>query len=112
MACEQLPAGIDLRPDALGDAEDHAANQRPPKIAEPADDDRLETEDQPTGSHERIEIGADRQKHPRDRDDSKRKRHRGGIDLPVVEPHQQRNFAVVAGGAKRPAESRMVEQEL
>ena len=36
MARENLSAGVELRADGLGHAEDDAARQRPPKAAEPA----------------------------------------------------------------------------
>ncbi len=44
---KQLPARIDLRADRLRHAEDDAARERAPHAAEPADDHRLEAEDQP-----------------------------------------------------------------
>jgi hypothetical protein len=50
MASQQLPARIDLRPDRLRHAENDAAHQRAPHIAEPADNDRLEAEDPMAGS--------------------------------------------------------------
>src|SRR5439155_27371939 len=54
VAGEQLPARIDLRADRLRHAEDDAAGQRAPHAAEPADDDRLEAEDQPRRPDRRI----------------------------------------------------------
>ena len=47
MPGQDLPAGIDLGADALRDAQDDAAGQRAPEVAKPADDHRLEAEDQP-----------------------------------------------------------------
>src|SRR5258708_10759678 len=42
MPGEDLPFGIDVGADGLGDADDHSAGERPPETPEPADDHRLE----------------------------------------------------------------------
>ena len=62
MAGKNLPVGIDRGADGLGDAEHDAAGQRAPEDAEPADDHRLEGEDQPRRADGGIEIGADAEK--------------------------------------------------
>ena len=49
MAGEHAPAGRELGAHRLGDAEDDPADERAPQRAEPADDHRLEREDQPVG---------------------------------------------------------------
>ena len=46
----------DSRAERLGDAENHAAQERAPKAAEPADDHRLEREDQPSRTAARIKV--------------------------------------------------------
>src|SRR5438045_2677954 len=63
VACEQIPAGIELRADRLGNTENDAAGQCPPHAAESADDDGLEAEDQPRRADRRIEIGAYGKQH-------------------------------------------------
>ena len=50
MPGEQLPARVDHRAQRLRDAQDDAAHQRAPEIAEAADDHRLEAEDQAPGA--------------------------------------------------------------
>ena len=112
MAGQQLPARIDLRADRLRHAEDDAAGQRAPHIAEPADDDRLEAEDQPRRADRRIEIGAHRQEHAGDGDDGERQRHRHGEHVAGVEAHQLRHRLVVGGGAEGAAERGAIEQRL
>ena len=59
MAGEERQADIDLAADRLGDAEEDAADERPPQAAEAADDDGLEAEDQQDRAGEGIEIDAD-----------------------------------------------------
>ena len=112
MAGEHLPARIDLRADRLRDAEDDAAGERAPQAAEPADDHRLEAEDQPRRADRRIEIGAHRQKHAGDRDHRERQRHGEREDVAVVEAHQLRHRRIVGGGAEGAAERGAVEHEL
>ena len=112
MAGEHLPARIDLRADRLRDAENDAAGERAPEAAEPADDHRLEAEDQPRRPDRRIEIGADGEEHAGDRDDRERQRHREREDVAVVEAHQLRDRLVVGGGAEGAAERGAVEQQL
>src|SRR5207249_12113393 len=46
MAGEHPTAGIDPSANRLRDAEDDAADERPPERTDAADDDRLESEDQ------------------------------------------------------------------
>src|SRR5579862_2430421 len=50
MSGEDLPGRIERRTEGLGDAEHHAADQRPPQAAEAADDHRLKGEDKPDRS--------------------------------------------------------------
>src|SRR5262245_13436124 len=58
MACQNLPLRIDTRADGLGQPKHDAAGERPPKTAETADDDSLESIEQARGPDGRIEIRA------------------------------------------------------
>src|ERR1051325_8589891 len=63
---QEVPAGVELRADRLGGAENAPPRERPPHAAEPADDDGLETEDQTRRADRRIEVGAHREQHTGD----------------------------------------------
>src|SRR5258708_29106100 len=84
MPGKHLPTGIDVGADALSHAEQDAAEKRAPQAAEAADDHGLEAENQPRRSDRRIEIGAHRDKHARDRDDGDRQRHAEREDVAGV----------------------------
>ena len=47
MTGKDLETGVDLRADGLADAEDDAARERAPEVAQAPDDDRFEGEEQP-----------------------------------------------------------------
>jgi hypothetical protein len=103
MAGEHLPARIDARADRLRDAEDRPAGQRAPQAAEPADDDRLEREDQPRRPDRRIEIGA----HPRNTPAIATTASATPIATAkdaCVDAHQLRAVGIVGGGAEGAAE--------
>src|ERR1700682_3330944 len=63
VAGEDLPSRRQRRADRLRHGEDHAADQRAPHIAESADDDGLESENEPDRSGRRIEDGTDGKQH-------------------------------------------------
>src|SRR5579883_450330 len=56
MAGENLPGGVELRADRLGDAERDAADQRAPKAAEAAEHHRFEGDEQTARPAARVEI--------------------------------------------------------
>src|SRR5262245_52087502 len=112
MPGEHLPAGIDVGADALGDAEQDAAEKRAPQAAEAADDHGLEAENQPRRSDRWIKIGAHRDEHAGDRDDGERQRHAEREDVAVVEAHELRHRLVIGGGAERAPQRRAIEYEL
>src|SRR5262245_53697176 len=60
MAGKEGEADIDLATEGLGDAEEDATGKRSPQTAEPADDHRLEAENEEDRSEKRIEVHADR----------------------------------------------------
>src|SRR5471030_1543405 len=111
MARQNLPLRIEDGADRLCDPEDYRAEQRPPEIAEPADDDRLEGVDQPVGSDRRVEVAADREKDAGDGGHREGDRHRQRIEMPVVDAHQPRRHRIVRGGAEGAAEIAAEEQE-
>ena len=112
MAREDLPAGVKLRADRLGNAEDHAAGQRPPQAAEPADDHRLEGVEQPCRPDGGREVGADRHEGAGERHHRERQCHGEREDMAVVDAHQRRRLMVVRGRAEGHAEPGAEEQKL
>src|SRR5262245_46768013 len=112
MPCEHLPAGIDMGADALGDAQQDAAEERAPQTAEAANDDGFEAENQPRRSDRRIEVGAHGDEHAGDRYDGERQRHAQRENVAVVEAHELRHSLVIGGGAERAPERGAIEYEL
>ena len=97
MSGEHLPARIDVGATPLRDAR---GSRRPPacprESSKTADNDRLETEDQPRRADRGIEIGADGQEHSRrsptiasDRAIAIREH------VAIVEPHQLSDVRIV-----------------
>src|SRR5258708_11542007 len=56
MAGQQLPAGVEMRSDALRNPNDDATRQRAPKAAEPSENDGFEGNQQAAGTRGRVEI--------------------------------------------------------
>ena len=75
VAGEDLPGRRQRGAERLRDAQHHAANQRAPQAAEPADDHGLERQDQPDRPGRRIEIGADGKQHAGERREDHGDRH-------------------------------------
>ena len=112
MPGQKLPARVDRRPERLRDAQNDAARQCAPQIAQPADDHRLEAEDQPPAADRRVETGADTQQHPGNRGDRQRQRHRQPEDMRLVQPHQLGGVLIVGHGPKGAAQRGPVEGPL
>ena len=96
--------GIERGADRLRDAKHHAADQRAPHTAQPADDDGLEGEDQPDRSRRRIENCADAEQDAGDRGEDHRDAERQRIELAIVDAHQLGGVGIVGDGAKGAAE--------
>ena len=110
MPGKDLPFRIDLGADGLGKAEDHAARQCSPQAAEAADDHRLECEDQPGRTDQRIKGGAGAEIEPGDRDNGHGEAHGEGKDARIVDAHQLGDDRVVGGGAKGSPGFRLIEK--
>jgi hypothetical protein len=95
VAGEDLPGRRQRRADRLRDAEHNAADQRAPHVAEPADDHRLESQDEPDRPGRRIENRPDGEQHAgycrEDHGDAQRQR----VELAVVDAHEFRGIGIV-----------------
>src|SRR4029078_9460692 len=88
MPRDPLQTWFTPRPNLWRDSQNDASGQCPPHAAKPADDHRLEGENQPRRSDGRIEIGAYYQKYAGDGDYCQGQRHRHREDVTRVESHQ------------------------
>ncbi len=95
MTRQYLPSGIDFRPDALGNPQDHAPRQRAPQTAQTADDHRLERIKQTRRPDRWVHIRPNRQEHPGNRGHPQRNRHGKRKKPAAVDPHQLRYVAIV-----------------
>src|SRR5207248_4859429 len=112
MAGEHATAGIDPGANRLRDAEDDAADERPPERTDAADDDRLESEDQARRAGTWIEgrRASQRQAGERDRregDSGGDAEHMAGVDA-----GDRRGLLVVGRRSDRSAHRGAREKEL
>ncbi len=110
MPCSKRQADIDLTADSLCEPEKDPACKRSPKTAQPAHDDRFETEDQKLRSVEWIERRAHGDEHAGDCDHGERQCHGKCEDVAVLNAHQLGDNRIVGGGAEVAADRRAVKQ--
>jgi hypothetical protein len=112
MPGQDLPFGIDLGADGLGDADDDAAGQRAPQAAQAADDDGLEGVEQACGPDRRVEVGAHAEIERGDGDHTMAMAGGEREDVAVVDAHQLGDLRIIGGGAEGAAQLGAVEYEI
>ena len=104
MPCQDLPFGVELGADRLGDPDEDAARQRAPQTAEAADDDGLERVEQARGAYGGVEGGTHAEMESRhgdhDHGDGSDQREDGA----VVDAHQLGHLWIIGSGAEGAAD--------